>query len=817
MSWRNIKLIFQREVRDQLRDRRTLFMIAILPLLLYPALGNGLLQMGLLFKEQTRTVVVLGSSELPDDPALLDGDRIAERWLDAPERADVIRIVQDSPASDTETSSGGPNAAAQLERARAIRDVIAGHPEWTAQLEALQDSPTKQADTAEHEPPEPTPAEQEELEAFRQQIDEKLRDTGIEVLLIVPEGFRAQLAEANAAIQARKQTIPDYERPLLVHNSANEKAILVYRQLVSALNRWERQLLEDRLAQADLPASLPEPVNVGKIDLAQAKQKAANLWSKLFPALLIIMTVTGAFYPAIDLGAGEKERGTMETLLICPANRSEIVIGKFLTVMLFSMTTAILNLLSMGLTGQQLHSMVGNRLPGDLSLPPFSALIWIVVLMIPLSAFFSALCLSLATFARSNKEGQYYLSPLLMISLGMTIFCISPGIEIAPGNESSWFYSVLPVVGVALLLKAFLLAAGDAGALYLYAVPVLCTSVVYSLIALWWAIDQFSREEVLFREAERFEVRLWLKHLLRDKEATPNFGEAVFCFVLIMLLQFVSLKFLQPSTPHGFDGTALMKMLITQQLVIIASPALFMGIMLTTNALRTFRIRRPRVQMLALALLLPLVLHPLSVELQAQLSWFFPQLPESVTRVLQAMSDQQQSLWLVLVAFAVVPAICEEIAFRGFILSGLQRSGRLGRAVVLSSLFFGIMHMIPQQVFNATLLGLVLGLLALRSGSLFPCIVFHAVFNALAILHGRLPEIWPEQAAPLDWLIRLEGGQIRYGLPIVMVALVVAGRLLVWLYQQRPRGAGRGLQHLPLEMLHADEEDTPCHHTVPTG
>ena len=76
MSWKNIKLIFMREVRDQLRDRRTLFMITVLPLLLYPMLGLGVVQMMLTFSEQQRVVVILNADDLPDAPALLDDNGI---------------------------------------------------------------------------------------------------------------------------------------------------------------------------------------------------------------------------------------------------------------------------------------------------------------------------------------------------------------------------------------------------------------------------------------------------------------------------------------------------------------------------------------------------------------------------------------------------------------------------------------------------------------------------------------------------------------------------------------------------------------------
>src|SRR4029077_6169423 len=143
-----------------------------------------------------------------------------------------------------------------------------------------------------------------------------------------------------------------------------------------------------------LDKNFTHPVQAEAVDVALEEQMAASAWSKFFPALLVIMSVTGAFYPAIDLVAGEKERGTMETLLICPATRTEIVLGKFFTVMLFSCTTALLNLASMGLTGKQIFSKMPSGAfssAAGVAFPPLSALFWILILLLPLAALFSAL------------------------------------------------------------------------------------------------------------------------------------------------------------------------------------------------------------------------------------------------------------------------------------------------------------------------------------------------------------------------------------------------------------------------------------------
>ena len=247
---------------------------------------------------------------------------------------------------------------------------------------------------------------------------------------------------------------------LVVDNSADEKSVFAFQRVKQVLTVWEQHILQERLSQAKLPPTLATPVSPITLDLAAIRQLSASIWSKMFPTLLIIMAVTGAFYPAVDVAAGEKERGTMETLLICPARRSEIVVGKFLTVLVFSVSNVLLNLASMGLTGKYVLAAARTEAlsrmgAGQLAFPGPWEILWLLILLLPLAAFFSSISLALATFARSTREGQYYLTPLLFVTLGLTLFCLSPTVEIEP------LYSILPVVGPALLLKEVLAVPGS--------------------------------------------------------------------------------------------------------------------------------------------------------------------------------------------------------------------------------------------------------------------------------------------------------------------------------------------------------------------
>jgi len=772
MSWNRIKLIFLREVRDQLRDRRTLFMIAVLPLLLYPALGIGMLQMTMMFREQKQTVVVLGADQLPP-PLLIAGDQFVNSWFVLPEDAEKLLVITDLHASDSERQTDETNLL--LQQAREIKKVSNEGIALELQYQqALQNENTAVSEVL-----------RADIVAVSEKLNQLFSESTMQVLVLIPDDFGENVKEVNQLLatgQLKAGEAPKFDKPFALQNSAYEKSDIAYKRVASVMNAWEKELLKLRFDQADLPESIHRPVNFTSIDLASDEQISANLWSRLFPALLVIMAVTGAFYPAVDLCAGEKERGTMETLLICPASRMELVMGKFFTVMVFSIATAVLNLMSMGFTGKYMVSMAGagpmSRI-GEVAFPSGMALFWTLVLLIPLAALFSALCLALATFARSSKEGQYYLTPLLMVTMGLTVFCMSPAVEIEP------FYSVMPIINVSLLLKGLLLAPVSSGSLYLYIIPVLVTSIGYSLLALWWAIELFKREDVLFLEAERFEIGLWFKHLFRDKEATPSFTEAGFCFVMIMFLQFGAMKFFGQALGEGDRSVQMLRLLIIQQLVIIACPALFMGVMLTTSVVRTFQIKLPNLKFLGAAIALPLVLNPLSLELAHNLSWFFPPLPDGVREAIASMSNPNMPLWLLLLAFAVAPAICEETAFRGFILSGFRHSKHTWLAIVLSSVTFGVMHMIPQQVFNATLVGLVLGLIAVRSGSIIPCIVFHFIFNSSEVLKSRL--IKPDFTG--NWLFQVQGEELRYTWPVLVVSAGVAFVLLRWLVRYNDQGS----------------------------
>jgi sodium transport system permease protein len=315
--------------------------------------------------------------------------------------------------------------------------------------------------------------------------------------------------------------------------------------------------------------------------------------------------------------------------------------------------------------------------------------------------------------------------------------------------------------------------------------------VVYAAIALRWAIDQFQREEVLFREAEQFNLYSWFRHLFRDREPKPTGGHAMLCFALILTSSWFLLVYL------AYKGASLdLSAVVAGQLVILIPPVL-MAILLTSRPARTLRLAWPEPRYILLAIGLVVALNPLVNELRPLVEWLFP-ISSVVKFSLSKVMTQVPNLAVMIGVFALVPAVCEEFAFRGFILSGLEHGHRTRSAILLSALMFGFLHVLLslfQQLFNATLLGIVLGLLAVRSRSILPGLVFHFLNNAIAVSQGYLAKA-PWFGSVLPWIYR-NPDEGLYHVAWTVASAILSAFLLFYLWrlkfvrsdQPRPNGA----------------------------
>ncbi len=698
MRWSIVRLICLRELRDQLRDRRTIFMIAVLPMLLYPILGMAIVQFAVGTSESPSTVGLVGQENLPQwNPASLGFQpaTVASWFSASPLQPELVGCANALALNNVWRSRSTPPPLV-IDGAFPGRYFEHGRDRALLHLQLLTSND-------------------------RHPLDDKQ----VDLMIVVDPGFAHDLATGA------RTNIRIVERP---GDKASQAAA---RRLYGVLARWKPLVRESLLARLGATYADIDPFDV--IDPARdrpadelATEGFVELLVKVFPFLLVMWSLAGALYPAVDLCAGEKERGTMETLLISPASRDEIVWGKFLTIWIFSAATALLNLASIGITTWR----GGGLIPaGALGL---QSLAWCVLLVLPLSAFFSALCLSVGAYARSSKEGQYYLMPLFLVTMPLVFLTLAPGVELNP------FYSLVPVTGAALLMQRLMISSIDKVP-WLYFGPVVAPIILYSWLALRWAIEQFRREEVLFREAERLDIRLWLARVFRDKEALPSTGQALFCFVLIMALRW--LFFAGPS------GNSLLVRTAIAYFAFAAAPPLFMSLILTTRPLQGLRLRRPPVMSLIMACLLAGLMLPPLAALTNYILAQFPVLKQLLVErnplvddLLSASQTGDAQWWTYFLILGVIPAIFEELAFRGFILAGLQRRLSPWSAVVISSAFFAIYHMNVFQAAPAFVMGAVLGTLTLWSRSIFPAMLFHLMYNTLLISPALMPSLSHEDA-----------------------------------------------------------------------
>ena len=722
MHWSNISLIYQREVRDQLRDRRTLFTIAVLPLLLYPLLGMSFLQIAQFNREHVSRIRVIGTNALPDEPRLM-----------------------------AEAKEGGEPRFAESVCDKSESKLL----KLAVEPELLPDAPDELKSAAQRD------------------IQSGLYDA----VVYFPPNFATELARFRESLASHQRTSTSdpanvethVPRPEVFVSMANDKSRIASQRVDRVLRRWRDGVVQQNLKQSNVPVIATEPFEVLDTDVSEEVTRRAAIWSKILPFIVLIWALTGAFYLAIDLCAGEKERGTLETLLCSPAQRSEIVWGKLFTVMTFSMATSLLNLLSMGLTGSFIMQQLERTAAGPLQFgpPPLSSMCWLVLALVPISALFSALSLAVAAFARSSKEGQYYLMPLLMITLPLMM------LPLLPAAQLDWGTALIPVTGVMLLLRS--LIEGQYAEAFTF-LPLVCgVTVGCCLLAIRWAIDQFNNESVLFRETERWSLGLWLRHLARDRGTTPSFGEAILCGVLLLLMRFfVSLKMggAMPESWSEFARTQMVSMI-----AMIGTPPLLMAIMLTKSPRDTLLLRLPKPLTIPAALLLAVVMHPVVAAIASVVMKLYPINPELKSQ-LESFNTLvgQANVWSLLGVIALAPAICEELAFRGFILSGLRHAGHKWVAIFISALFFGATHPILQQSLTAFVLGLIIGYIAVQTGSLLPGVLFHLVNNSLSLLVPSLAEQYPE----LRWLVTIADGGIAYHPAVTVAAFVAVAAMLYW-------------------------------------
>lgn len=510
-----------------------------------------------------------------------------------------------------------------------------------------------------------------------------------------------------------------------------------------------------------------DPVSVRLQPLVADGPTASFSLTTFIPLILILMTITGAVYPAIDLTAGERERGTLEVLIAAPVSRLGLLFAKYVAVVVVAMLTALTNLGMMTLT--LTVSKLGVQIfPGGLTVELVLA---VLLLLLLFSAFFSALLLVVTSFARSFKEAQAYIVPLVLLTL-------IPGmITLLPGIQLRGLLTVAPLMNMVLLARDLF----EQRAHFASASLVLLSTSLYAAAALALAAKIFGAEAVLYSEQSG-----WSELFHRPSEPQPagSVGAALVSMALMFPLAYLLPRLLGPPGKTEFAGWLLL--LGTFSVVTFAGVPLVAAWLGRVRFRDGFGLRMPSWTGLIGALLLGLTLW---VFVHEGLQWMREQgltSDESLRRFrtqmqLLLLRWRTVSPFLVILTVAALPALSEELFFRGYLFQALQTASGSITAIVLSSLLFGLFHlvtamgMMSERFLVTTLLGLVLGIVRWRTGSVLPGMLLHAAHNSVLVLIT----LYNERLTELAWNVEKDHAPLLW-VAAAAVGVSVGGSLIAW-------------------------------------
>lgn len=434
--WDGALIVWAKELKDILRDRRTIISMVLVPILFYPLLSIGLgsviaMQIA---KTQAESQMIL---VLPHD-----ADSRFVQNLAGVEKIVLVTADSVKPALAKSAQSDSTISPADVERL------------FSGPIDALPDSVKSRI--------------------YYRAIAEKL----IRAVIEIPSDIGARIQRGDSVVV---RTFSD---------EADIKSEAAGDRLRDWANKIRDSIVTERLTAAGMDRRLLRPVVHQFVDVAPPAKKSGFFIGMFLPYMLVLLMMTGGMYPALDITAGEKERGTLETLLVAPVSRWHLAIGKFLTVATAGMVTTALATVSMAVS----FGIGGTRFGGDGSQSisiGFSAItmLWIFLLMIPTAVLFSAILIAISIAARSYKEGQSYVTPLLMAAIMPAMVSMVPGLELNP------VLAFIPVVNICMAMKEVILGIYHPGMIAL----VFLSTALYAAFALFIATRLFERESILFR------------------------------------------------------------------------------------------------------------------------------------------------------------------------------------------------------------------------------------------------------------------------------------------------------------------------------
>ena len=396
MSWKNIKLIFIKELVGTIRDKRTIIAMIIIPLIFYPLLFTGIgyfNKVGSMKSEEANSKIMIYGGEFA--PQLV-------KYLQDSEKIEIL-IIEDS-------------------------------------------------------------------------FPDKLQNGDIQAVLVIPSDFKYKIEQEEAG------------KLILKYDTTEAKSRIAQKRVNQIIEKYKGEIILQRLSRLDLKEEFLTPLILQEENIATAEKITGSFLAVLLPYLIIILIFAGAMHTAVDITAGEKERGTIATLLVSQVSRLEIVLGKCLAVMLISFTSMVL-----GLLGLTLAFLLGASIAGGIEGVNFgisiNTIFLLFLILFPLVGLASAVLVMVGIFARNIREASSYITPMYMLTVFLGVISISQGIELT----GKMF--LIPILNSSFVFKELLLGK----ICWDHIITTFSANMVIAGIALFGATRLFSKEEVLFR------------------------------------------------------------------------------------------------------------------------------------------------------------------------------------------------------------------------------------------------------------------------------------------------------------------------------
>lgn len=491
--------------------------------------------------------------------------------------------------------------------------------------------------------------------------------------------------------------------------------------LFDGMELLREELRKEKVAELNLDeTAVLYPISYEQTDMSTKEESMGSMLGSIIPMLMITSICLGAIYPAIDVTAGEKERGTLETLLTLPVTNFELIMSKFLAVSVIACISAFLNIISMAGAFGFMFSFLADSAGGVVfdfaSFIP--AIVISIVIMMVFALFVTAACMCVCIFAKSFKEANNYITPVLLVFMFASYSAMLPDFKLTTGTAA------IPIINITLLIKDIFNFQYNYG---LFAI-VFFTNLAYSLLTIMVLGKIYNSEAILFSEGFT-SLKIFNKRSEMKKGQMPGYGDLILLICISLLAIFYIGSY--ATVKWGFWGV------FVQQLIILLIPICY-GWYMKTDFKKLFAIKIPGIKDIFAAICVFAGGFCINLLLSNVLSAFMKESAENLQTTFDYLLEQP--FVLIVFVMSVMPAVGEELMFRGFTFGTLKEKNKPVVAMLITSIIFGCYHFSLVKLIPTGFLGFLLAMLVYRTGSIFTGMLMHFLNNFVSLFVSKYEE-----------------------------------------------------------------------------